>query len=40
MLSCDPPTLLSLRRSTRLFLRLFGSPAFRPLWTSPLPPSA
>lgn len=38
MLSCDPPTLLSLRRSTRLFLRLFGSPDFRPLWTSPPPP--
>lgn len=38
MLSCDPVTLLLLRRSTRLFLRLFGSPAFRPLWTSPPPP--
>lgn len=34
----DPITLLTLRRSSRLFLRLFGSPAFRPLWTCPPPP--
>lgn len=34
----DPTALLTLRRSSRLFLRLFGSPAFRPLWTCPPPP--
>ena len=32
-LACDPVTLLCLRRTSRLFLRLFSSPAFGPLWT-------
>ncbi|KAK1835462.1 hypothetical protein QBC39DRAFT_299128 [Podospora conica] len=39
MLACDDPVpLLVLRRSSRLFLRLFESPAFRQYWASS-PPS-